>query len=157
MPRRIEVCSTADLGPGERRIVSVEGLPHEVGVFNVAGEYHALANVCPHHLAPLCTGKITGEMTAEKVGEYNFVREGEVIQCPWHGWQFNIADGTSVFNPHKLRTRTYETAIERTGSSAETEEERAEVEAFGTALKGDPPPIDTYDVSVEDEVVVIYV
>ena len=64
MTRRVDVCPVEELPPGERRIVEVEGLSHSVGVFNVDGEFHALANVCPHHLAPLCEGRITGEMTA---------------------------------------------------------------------------------------------
>lgn len=154
MGSRVEVCPVDELPPGERRIVEVEGLPHSVGVFNVDGEFYALANVCPHHLAPLCEGKITGEMTASKVGEFEFGREGEVIQCPWHGWQFNIADGTSVFNPHALRTRTYEAAVEH-GSAEDDEAE--EVEEYGTALKGEEPPIETYDVAVDRDVVVVYV
>ena len=144
--RRIEVCPVTDLPAGERTIVEVEGLPHEVGVFNVDGEFFALANVCPHHLAPLCEGTITGEMQSAGVGDYELVRDGEVIRCPWHGWKFDITDGRSVFNPHKLRTRTYETAVEPT-----------QEDEYGTALKGDEPPIETYDVAVEDAVVVLYV
>ena len=153
MPTRIEICSADKLPPGDRTIVEVEGLPHSIGVFNVDGEYHALANVCPHHLAPLCEGTVTGEMTSEGVGDFQLTREGEVIQCPWHGWKFDIADGRSVTNPHKLRTRTYETAVE-TKSEGEIE---AEVDEYGTALKGDEPPVDTYDVDVEEEIVVLYV
>lgn len=154
MPSRVEVCPVEEFPPGERRIVEVEGLPHSVGVFNVGGEFYALANVCPHHLAPLCEGKITGEVTSSEVGEFEFDREGEVIQCPWHGWEFNIEDGTSVFNPHQLKTRTYEAAVEH-GSDADGRE--AEVQEYGTALKGEEPPIETYEVAVDRDVVVVYV
>jgi nitrite reductase/ring-hydroxylating ferredoxin subunit len=152
MPQRVEVCPASELPPGERTIVEVEGLPHSVGVFNVDGEFYALANVCPHHLAPLCEGTITGEMRSEGVGDFQPVREGEVIQCPWHGWKFDITDGRSVSNPHELRTRTYEATVEK--SDAEVQ---AEVEEYGTALKGDEPPVDTYDVDVERDTVVVYV
>lgn len=152
MPTRIEVCPASELPSGERKIVDVEGLPHSIGVFNVDGEYYALANVCPHHLAPLCEGTITGEMESEGVGDFQMTREGEVIQCPWHGWKFNIADGVSVVNPHKLRTRTYEATVEKPD-----EEIDDEIAAYGTALKGDEPPVDTYDVDVEEEFVVLYV
>lgn len=151
MAQRIPVCPAAELEPGERTIVDVEELPHEVGVFNIDGEYYALANVCPHHLAPLCEGEITGKMIAERVGEYELVREGELIQCPWHGWKFDIRDGNSVVNPHSLKTRTYETAVEPEESSP------AEIERFGTELAGEEPPIDTYDVELESEYVVLYV
>ena len=152
MPTRIEVCPASELPPGERKIVDVDGLPHSIGVFNVDREYYALANVCPHHLAPLCEGTITGEMESEGVGDFQMTKEGEVIQCPWHGWKFNIADGVSVANPHKLRTRTYEATVENADKEIEDE-----IDAYGTPLEGDEPPVDTYDVDVEEELVVLYV
>lgn len=153
MPTRIEVCPVNELPPGDHAIVDVEGLPHSIGVFNVDGECYALANVCPHHLAPLCEGTITGKMESEGVGDYQLTREGEVIQCPWHGWKFDIKDGRSVTNPHKLSTRTYETSVE-TRSKGRPKDD---VEQYGTALRGDDPPIETYDVDIEREYIVLYV
>jgi nitrite reductase/ring-hydroxylating ferredoxin subunit len=174
MPDRHEVCPASELPPGGKRIVEVDGLPYSIGVFNVDGEYHALANVCPHQLAPLCEGRITGETVSKGVGDFRTVREGEVIQCPWHGWKFDIADGTSVFNPHEVRTRSFETAVEpRGGNDPNGRSERGtgervddvddesptgeRVEASGTALEGEEPPVETYDVAVEEDVVVVYV
>jgi nitrite reductase/ring-hydroxylating ferredoxin subunit len=151
MTNRYEVCPAAELPPGERRIVDADGL--SIGVFNVDGAYHAVANVCPHQLAPLCEGTITGEMVPKGVGEFERVRDGTVIQCPWHGWKFNIEDGTSVFNPHALGTRTFDVAVE-SKPIAQRERERDE---YGTALEGDEPPVDTYPVDVEEDVVVLYV
>lgn len=152
MSERHEICPASEFSPGERRIIEVEGLPHSIGVFNVDGTFHALANVCPHQLAPLCEGEITGETVSDKVDDYRRIREGEVIQCPWHGWKFNIEDGTSVFNPHELRTRTYEVAVEESAGAGNDED----VES-GTVLEGEEPPVDTYSVEVEEEVVVLYV
>lgn len=152
MVRQIEVCPAVELPPSERQIVDVEGLPHSIGVFNIDGDYYAIANLCPHHLAPLCEGNLTGKMTAENVGEYELEREGEIIQCPWHGWKFNIKDGVSEFNPHNLRTRTYEAGIEQK-SRVETEE----CSDYGTTLEGDEPPVDTYPVQIEEKTVVLYV
>ena len=151
MTTRHEVCEVGELPPGEVEIVEVNGL--SIGVINVNGEYHALANVCPHQLAPLCEGAITGETVAEEVGEYELVRDGEIVQCPWHGWKFDITDGTSVFNPHKLKTRTYEVEVE----SKTAEAERQEKEEYGTALAGEEPPVDTYDVEVDREMIILYV
>lgn len=151
---RHEVCPVADLPPGERTIVEAEGL--SVGVFNVDGEFHALNNVCPHQLAPLCEGKLTGEVTAPDVGEYEMTRQGEVVRCPWHGWEFDIASGESVFNPH-LRTRTFEVAVEASEEAAdEPGDGEAGASEYGTELSGEEPPVETYDVAVEDEVVVLY-
>ena len=158
MERRIEVCPVDDLPPGERTIVDVDGLPHAIGVFNVDGSFYALANVCPHHLAPLCKGTVTGEVCSSGVGDFEFTRDGEIIECPWHGWKFDITNGTSVFNPHKLRTRTYEATVESGRNEAEMGEEASEeIDEYGTALKGDEPPVETYDVDVEREYVVLYV
>ncbi len=158
---RHEVCRVADLPPGERLLVDVEGL--SIGVFNVDGEFHALANVCPHQLAPLCEGLLTGLSVAEGPGEYGWERDGEIVRCPWHGWEFDVTTGESVFNPH-LRTRRFDVTAEppaaaetagpeRTAETAETAEESA----YGAALAGDEPPVDTYEVTVEDEVVALYV
>lgn len=155
---RHEVCPVADLPPGERRIVEVSGL--SIGVFNVDGEFHALANVCPHQLAELCRGALGGVVTADGVGEYGFEREGRVVRCPHHKWAFDVTTGESVFNPH-LRTRTFEVAIEGSEHAAEGDdvdpETAREVETYGTELSGEEPPVETYDVEVEDEVVVLYV
>ena len=162
---RYEVCRTSELPPGEKKIVETEKLA--VGVFNVDGEYYALANVCPHQLAPLCRGRITGDVVAPRVGEYELVREGEIIQCPWHGWKFDIATGESIFNPHKLSTPTFDVTVEPV-SNGETETEETETDGadedaaeqereYGTRLAGDEPPVDTYDVEVEEGMVVLYV
>lgn len=169
MAQRVEVCQIAELQPGERKIVEVDGLPHSIGVFNIDNEYFAIANMCPHHLAPLCEGELAGDMTSEGVGDFDLTREGEIIQCPWHGWKFDIKDGVSVFNPHNVRTRTYEAVVEtgcdmqsgegsrvdEEGQIDEGEGETDEENEFGTALRGDEPPIDTYDVEVEQKVVVL--
>lgn len=146
MTERYEICPVGELPPGESTIVEINDGRRSIGVFNVDGEFHALANVCPHQLAPLCEGEITGEVVSDRVGEYELIRDGEVIRCPWHGWKFNIEDGTSVFNPHEVRTRTYDTAVEKT--CGET--------ACGTTLESDAPPVENYDVEVEDAVVVVY-
>jgi nitrite reductase/ring-hydroxylating ferredoxin subunit len=166
---RIKVCPADELGPGERTMVEAEG--RSIGVFNVDGEYRALNNVCPHQLAPLCEGTITGETVAPAVGEYDYRREGEIIRCPWHGWEFDITTGESLFNPH-LSTRTYDVDVEsRAGCAGCGEPEAHEpdegdedasdatdhVETYGTDLSGDEPPVETYDATVEREVVVVYV
>ena len=57
-PERWPVARTADIAPGERLIVSIKR--HSVGVFNVNGEYVAVLNVCPHELAPVCRGRVSG-------------------------------------------------------------------------------------------------
>ena len=35
------------------------------------------------------------------------MREGEVLKCPWHQWEFDIRTGHAIYDP-RLRVRTYE-------------------------------------------------
>lgn len=129
------VCRLSELPPGERRIVTIAG--RSIGVLNVGGTLHALRNSCPHQNAPLCLGLIRGTTLPSRPYEVHYGRENEIIKCPWHGWEFEIATGRSVFNPHKVRVRTYGVTVERPED-------------------GDPR-IEIYPVTVEDGWVVVHV
>ena len=100
----------AELPPGERTIVELEG--RSIGVFNVKGAFYALRNACPHQSGPLCRGKIIGLLTASDQKHLELSREGEIIRCPWHGWEFDLTNGRSIFNPHRLRVRSYPVTVE---------------------------------------------
>ena len=99
------VCAASELPPGSRRIVEIAG--RSIGVFNLHGKIRALKNVCPHKFAPLCQGPITGLVRGDFPGDLAMDRCGEVIRCPWHGWEFDLNTGRSVFNPRQVRTKTY--------------------------------------------------
>lgn len=147
MAVRHVVCPVAELRPGDRRIVEVAG--RSIGVFNIRGQYFALRNVCPHQQAPLCMGQVTGTTLPSAVGEYRYGREGEIIRCPWHGWEFDITNGRSIFNPHRVRVKTY---------PVEVEAEKGEGCTDGcTADEGEDPSVETYPVRVERNLVVLYV
>jgi len=85
----------------------------EVGVFNVDGDFYALPNVCPHQFGPLCEGTVNGTMACSAATDWKFqwVRDGEIVTCPWHGVEFDIATGKSLSSP-RLRVRTYPVAVE---------------------------------------------
>ena len=51
------IAAAGDIKPGEKKLVTVKG--REIGVFNVGGEYYALANRCPHAGGPMCEGMIS--------------------------------------------------------------------------------------------------
>ena len=111
-------------------------------MFNVNGGLYALRNVCPHKLAPLCVGPISGIPRGDRPGMVEMERPGEVVRCPWHGWEFEIATGRSVFNPHRVRVKTYPVSVECAGA------------ASGNALD---PTVPTYPVRAEDGWVVVEV
>ncbi len=97
-----------DIPPGERKIVEIDG--RSVGVFNVDGEYFAVLNRCPHQGGSLCRGRQTGLVTSSRPGEYETSRSGEIIRCPWHGWEFEIATGRCLADP-RLRAKTYPVVV----------------------------------------------
>jgi len=104
------VCQVRDLPAGEQIIV--EAGSRTIGVFNVNGDYYAIRNQCPHQNAPLCRGVVTGTTLPSQPGEYIWAKDGEVVRCPWHGWEFDITSGRSIFNPHKIRVKNYAVTVE---------------------------------------------
>jgi nitrite reductase/ring-hydroxylating ferredoxin subunit len=102
--RRLFVCDAADVQPGGRVVLTVDGL--SIGVFNVGGRLYALHNRCPHAGGALCEGPVTGTATATPEFGYAYEREGEILRCAWHGWEFDIETGRSLVDP-RIRARTY--------------------------------------------------
>ena len=95
--------------PGGRRIVEVQG--KRIGVFNVGGRFYALHNGCPHKGGPLCEGRICGTTLPAQRREFLYGREGQILRCAWHGWEFDIATGRALADP-RVRARTYPVAVE---------------------------------------------
>jgi nitrite reductase/ring-hydroxylating ferredoxin subunit len=110
MATRHVVARTDEIGPGKSKLITVKG--RDIGVFNVKGEYFAMANRCPHQGGPLCRGKIIGLAESAMPGEYRLVRQGEMVRCPWHGWEFDLATGRSVFDPTRTRVKSYPVEVE---------------------------------------------
>jgi nitrite reductase (NADH) small subunit len=106
---RAEVCAAAELGPGERLIVEVAG--RSIGVFNVGGRFYALHNGCPHRGGALCTGRITGTVLPTTERSFAYGREGEILRCSRHGWEFEIATGRALADP-RVRARSYPVSVE---------------------------------------------
>ena len=111
-----------------------------IGIFNVAGTFYALWSSCPHKAAPLCRGQLTGLIRGPAPYQYVVERQGEILRCPWHGWEFDVTNGQSVFNPYRMRVKCYDVTVE-SGAAAD---EAAD------------PSIEMYPVSVEREMVVLH-
>jgi 2-hydroxy-6-oxonona-2,4-dienedioate hydrolase len=104
---REHVVATLDeIPPGTHKLVPIGR--HGVGVYNVNGTFHAIANYCPHEGGPLCSGRARGRTVVdEKVpGDAVMVRDLEFIYCPWHQWGFELATGTTAVRP-EWSIRTY--------------------------------------------------
>ena len=103
------VCATDELGPGQRKIITIHD--QSIGVFNINGMIVAVLNLCPHQFAPICSGRLSGTTLASLPGEYIWGREGEILSCPWHGWEFDMLTGQCLTD--KSRLRIYSTLVEQ--------------------------------------------
>ena len=104
------VATVNEIAPGGRKIVEIAG--RSIGVFNVGGQFYALRNRCPHQGGPLCEGRLTGFLVSSGPGEYRYSRPGEILRCPWHGWEFDLRTGQSWFDPVQVRVRRYDVTVE---------------------------------------------
>ena len=110
MSRRMRVCSLDEVPPGEMKLLPIGKFG--VGLFNVDGELHAITNYCAHEGAPLCLGYRVGtnEPDDEATGKLRRVREGEILRCPWHRWEFDLRTGKLLSDPRR-GIRIYEVDV----------------------------------------------
>lgn len=137
MPRHV-VAAASEIPPGSRKIVNIRG--REIGVFNLAGEYFALLNRCPHQGGELCKGTLTGLVTSREPGVFEFSRPGEMLKCPWHGWEYDIRTGQSWCDPNDTKVRAYPVSVEP-----------------GETLVRGPFVAETFPVAVEQDYIVVEV
>ncbi|MCA9877122.1 MAG: Rieske (2Fe-2S) protein [Thermomicrobiales bacterium] len=103
------VATTDELEAADRKIVAIDG--ESVGIFKVNGEYVAILNVCPHEFAPVCLGRVGGTTLASAPGQWIWGREGEILACPWHGWEFELRTGKALFG-RRPRLRLFPVKVE---------------------------------------------
>ena len=142
-----------EIPPGGRKIVRVAG--RTIGVFNIKGEYFALLNRCPHQGGPLCEGHALGFLRSDRPGEYHYTRPGEILRCPWHGWEFDLRTGQSWFDSRQVRVRSYEVAVEPGAALAEAEDVVVATEPDMEGLQKGPYTAETYPVAVEEQYLVV--
>jgi nitrite reductase/ring-hydroxylating ferredoxin subunit len=99
------VAPTRDVPPGSHKLFTVKGRP--IAIFNLDGGFYGMLNRCPHQGGSLCDGIVTGLLISDKPGEYAYIRQGEIVRCPWHGWEFDIRTGQSYCDPERIRTKAY--------------------------------------------------
>jgi len=94
MLKTVKVAETRDLLPGTGKVVQAEG--HEIALFNVDGEFFAIDNICSHSGGPLCEGDLSAD----------------IVECPWHGAQFNVKTGAAICPPAPADVRSFRVKVE---------------------------------------------
>ncbi len=90
----VTVATVDELGDGERLIIDIDG--EAIAVFNIAGLYYAIADVCSHDDGPVAEGELN---------------EYEII-CPRHGAKFDVRDGHVLTLPAIVDIPAYPVRIE---------------------------------------------
>ena len=123
------------VGPADRfaagRFTMLDIQGHDIGVVRLRdGSLRAVRNHCPHKGAPICRGIVAGTWLPSAPGSLVYDREGEVLACPWHGWEYDLDTGMELFRDVPTRLRFYPVAVRdgqvyvtvRVNAPAETEE-----------------------------------
>jgi 3-phenylpropionate/trans-cinnamate dioxygenase ferredoxin subunit len=77
----VDIVPASELPPGERLFVEIEGQP--IVIFNIAGQFYAIADVCSHDDGPVGEGDL----------------EDYCIVCPRHGAEFDVRTGKVISMP----------------------------------------------------------
>lgn len=82
-----DVAPADDFGPGQSRLVNIDGV--DIAVFNLDGEYFAVEDVCSHESSPMLGCGLEPEA----------VLENDQLICPRHGARFCIKTGAALTPP----------------------------------------------------------
>ncbi|MGH7121304.1 MAG: Rieske 2Fe-2S domain-containing protein [Acetobacteraceae bacterium] len=63
-----------------------------------------------HQGAASASGRGWGSWSREP-GQYDYSQPGELLCCPWHGWEFDIRTGQSWCDPERTRAKSYPVAV----------------------------------------------
>lgn len=89
----IPVAKLSDVPPGSCRSVDADGFG--IALANVDGTLFAVDNTCPHAGGPLGEGTLMGKL----------------IECPWHGWRYDVQTGERPENP-KIKIDCFQVHVE---------------------------------------------
>ena len=86
-PLTVVIGRVEELPVGSRKTVELPN-EREIALYNIDGEFYAITNFCPHKGAPLSEGILCDR----------------VIECEWHGWQFDLRSGECLTVGEKVAT-----------------------------------------------------
>jgi nitrite reductase (NADH) small subunit len=77
----VRAAKKVEVPPGTIREFQLDG--KTVAIANVGGKLFIINNTCLHRGGPLGEGEL----------------KGQIVTCPWHGWQYDVTTGKLVTNP----------------------------------------------------------
>lgn len=89
----VKIGKKSDIAVGKGREFEVNGF--KIAVFNVNGEYYATEALCRHQDGPLAEGKLVGE----------------IVECPWHFWHYNVRTGELLDFLKNIKLNTYRVEV----------------------------------------------
>lgn len=95
MSEWVTVAREGELAPGEFQVVDVNDT--QVAVFNLDGQFYAIADMCTHDAGQLTGGTV----------------EGDEIVCPRHGARFSIRTGAALTAPAYEPTDTFPVRVQQ--------------------------------------------
>ncbi len=91
---RVRVCHVNEVDEGQ--VLKFERGDHALAIYNVDGEFFATDDACTHGPGALSEGELFGD----------------VIECNFHGGQFNVRTGKVVGPPCIVPIKTYKVTVE---------------------------------------------
>lgn len=90
----VAVASENEVRNGERILLEIDG--QGIALFNIAGEFFAIADVCSHDDGPVAEGEL----------------EAYEIICPRHGARFDLRTGKALTLPAVVDIPAYPVRVE---------------------------------------------
>ncbi len=90
----VAVASENEVGNGERILLEIDG--QGIALFNIAGKFFAIADVCSHDDGPVAEGEL----------------EAYEIICPRHGARFDLRTGKALTLPAVVDIPAYSVRVE---------------------------------------------
>lgn len=125
------VARVSDFDGTDRKLVEVKGRP--IVIFRKGEEWFGMLNQCPHQGGSLCAGSLISWVESDGPGDYRMSREGEIVRCPWHGWEFDMRTGEACARPRKYRARPVGVSV----VAADEAETVGNLELYDVSREGD--------------------
>ncbi|MBE2202377.1 MAG: non-heme iron oxygenase ferredoxin subunit [Anaerolinea sp.] len=93
MTEYVKVARVEDIPPGTR--LFYEFAEETVIIFNIAGHFYCIADLCSHDDGPLEDGDL----------------DGYAVECPRHGARFDVRNGRALCMPATEPIPTYQVEI----------------------------------------------